>query len=335
MERQYADDGMDLKKYMLCLLERLPLLLCAVAGGALLGFIVYTIVRTVPESEREYQAFAKVQLDFAADKTGEVYQAYNGYTWNDLMATDPIMNLILENLSADYSREEVEAALRAEILSDIRILTVTVTTNSAVRTDEILHAAVQALERYGGQAKEFLEIYAIQVTQAKLVVADSRMAQAVLVGSLLGLILSLFGISFYYVMDDRILVAGDVRKVTNVSFLGYDSGTEIWKRDYEDNLSYLRGKWGPLFVCEIERGKPLTAEKFQKMRETGGVVLSLPFGGVDAVFLSYIIEQLKTQECRLCGVAIREADEKFLCRYYGMYFTERRRFRKIDGENSA
>lgn len=335
MERQYADDGMDLKKYMLCLLERLPLLLCAVAGGALLGFIVYTIVRTVPESEREYQAFAKVQLDFAADKTGEVYQAYNGYTWNDLMAADPIMNLILENLSADYSREEVEAALRAEILSDIRILTVTVTTNSAVRTDEILHAAVQALEHYGGQAKEFLEIYAIQVTQAKLVVADSRMAQAVLVGSLLGLLLSLFGISFYYVMDDRILVAGDVRKVTNVSFLGYNSGTEIWKQDYEDNLSYLREKWGPLFVCEIERGKPLTAEGFKKMREAGGVVLSLPFGGVDAAFLSYIIEQLKTQECRLRGVAIREADEKFLRRYYGMYFTERRRFRKIDGENSA
>lgn len=335
MERQYADDGMDLKKYMLCLLERLPLLLCAVAGGALLGFIVYTIVRTVPESEREYQAFAKIQLDFAADETGEAYQAYNGYTWNDLMATDPIMNLTLGNLSADYDREEVAAALRAEILSDIRILTLTVTTNSPARTDEILGAAVQALESYGAQAKEFLAINGIQTTQAKLVVADSRMAQAVLVGSLLGLLLSLFGISFYYVMDDRILVAGDVRKVTNVSFLGYNSGTEIWKQDYEDNLSYLREKWGPLFVCEIERGKPLTAEGFKKMREAGGVVLSLPFGGVDAAFLSYIIEQLKTQECRLRGVAIREADEKFLRRYYGMYFTERRRFRKIDGENSA
>ena len=320
MERHYADEGMDLKKYMLCLLRRLPLLLCAVAGGALLGLIVYTIVRTVPESEREYQAFAKVQLDFAADETGEVYQAYNGYTWNDLMATDPIMNLTLGNLSSDYAREEVEAALRAEILSDIRILTVTVTTNAASRTDEILGAAVQALESYGTQAKEFLQITTIQTTQAKLVVADSRMAQAVLVGALLGLILSLFGISLYYVMDDRILVAGDVRKVTDVSFIGYASGMETLKQDYEKNLSYLQKKWGEIFVCEAKKEHPFTEEMFQKMREADGVVLSLPFGGVQAAFVSYMIEQLKTQECELRGVAIREADAKFLRRYYGNAF---------------
>lgn len=317
MERQYADEGMDLKKYMLCLLGRLPLLLCAVIGGALIGAVVYTIVRTVPESEREYQAFTKVQLDFAADETGEVYQAYNGYTWNDLMATDPIMNLTLKNLSSDYTREEVEAALRAEILSDIRILTVTVTTNSAARTDEILDAAVQALESYGAQAKEFLEIKAIQITQARLVVADSRMAQAVLVGAMLGLLLSLFGISFYYLMDDRILVQGDVRKVTNVSFIGYASGIEVLKRDYENNLSYLQKKWGGLYICELEKKTPFKQELFQKMRESDGVVLSLPFGGVHGAFLSYILEQMKTQECELRGVAIREADEKFLRRYYG------------------
>lgn len=317
-KESYANEGMDIKKYMLCLLKRLPVLLGAVIGGALLGLIVYTIVRTVPESEREYQAFAKVQLDFAADKTGEVYQAYNGYTWNDLMATDPIMNLTLGNLSADYSREEVEAALRAEILSDIRILTVTVTTNSAVCTDEILHAAVQALESYGAQAKEFIAITTIQTTQAKLVVADSRMAQAVLVGALLGLLLSLLGISLYYVMDDRILVAGDIRKVTDVSFLGYISETEIWKQDYEKNFSYLRKKRGEFVVCEIEKGKPFTEDMFQNMREAGGVVLSLPFGGVHAAFAAYMIEQLKTQDCELCGVAIREADETFLRRYYGL-----------------
>ena len=103
---RYADDGMDLKKYMMCLLGRLPLIFGALIGGALLGAVVYAAVRTVPESEREYQAFAKVYLDFAADETGEVYQAYNGYTWNDLMAADPIMELTLQNLPADYAAHD-------------------------------------------------------------------------------------------------------------------------------------------------------------------------------------------------------------------------------------
>lgn len=316
-DSNYVNDGMDIKKYMLCLLGRLPLVLGAVVGGAVLGALVYMVVRTVPESEREYSAYAKVYLDFAADETGEVYQAYNGYTWNDLMAADPIMELTLGNLSEDYTREETAAAIKAEILSDIRLLTITATTNRAERTDAILGAAVQALETYGGQAKEFLEIHAIQKTEAKLVVADSRMAQAVFVGAFLGLFLSLFGFSFFYVMDDRILVAGDARKVTNLSFVGYASGGERLMQDYENNLAYLREKPGDIQICELNRDKSFSEEELREMRKAGGVVLSLPFGKAHGAFVSYAIELLKTQDCALCGVAIRDADERFLQRYYG------------------
>ena len=317
-ERSYADEAMDVKKYMLCLLGRLPLLLAATVCGALLGALIYTIVRTVPESEREYQAYAKVYLDFAADETGEVYQAYNGYTWNDLMAADPIMNLTLAGLSADYAREEVEEAMQAEILSDIRLLTLTVTTHSAARTDEILAAAVEALEDYGVQAKEFIGIKAVRVTQAKLLVADERLVQAVLIGLFLGLFLILLGVSLYYVMDDRILVAGDIRKVTDVSFLGYTSVGEKLTDDYEKNLSYLQDKQGTLQICDLEPDKPFSSEDFEKMRKARGVVLCLPYGKVHGTFLAYVIEQLNSQDCVLCGVSIRNGDGKFLRKYYGV-----------------
>lgn len=319
-DRCYVDEGMDLKKYMLCLLGKLPLVLGAVIGSAVLGAIVYTAVRTVPESEREYTAYAKVYLDFAADETGEVYQAYNGYTWNDLMAADPIMELTLQNLPPEFTREEAEAAIKAEILSDIRLLTITVTTNREERTDAILGAAVQALETYGGQAKEFLEIHAIQKTEARLVVADGRMAQAVFLGAFLGLCISLLGFSLYYVMDDRILVVGDVRKVTDLSFLGYVSGGEGLRQDYEKNMAYLREKLGDVQICELGRDRSFSEEELREMRKTEGVVLSLPFGAVRGTFVSYVIEQLKTQDCVLCGVAIRDADGRFLRKYYGRAF---------------
>ena len=322
-ESSYADEGMDVKKYMLCLLGRLPLLLAAAVCGALLGALIYTIVRTVPESEREYQAYAKIYLDFAADETGEVYQAYNGYTWNDLMAADPIMDLTLAGLPADYVREEVGEAMQAEILSDIRLLTLTVTTHSTARTDEILAAAVDALETYGSQVKEFTRINAIQVTQAKLLVADDRLVQAVLIGLFLGLLLALLGVSLYYVMDDRILVAGDIRKVTDMSFLGYvfhdeNSDYGIFAEDYEKNLSYLQDKQGTLQLCDLEPDKPFAAEDFEKMRQAQGVVICLPYGKVHGTFLSYVIEQMHSQDCVLCGVSIRNGDGKFLRKYYGV-----------------
>ena len=138
----------------------------------------------------------------------------------------------------------------------------------------------------------------------------------------------LLGVSLYYVMDDRILVAGDVKKVTEVLFLGYIVGGEnaadnnsvngIFIGDYEKNLSYLQDKLGTLRLCDLEPDKPFSAENFEKMRKAKGVVLSVPFGKVHAAFLSYVIEQLHSQDCVLCGVSIRNGDEKFLQKYYGV-----------------
>lgn len=319
-ELQYVDAGMDMKKYMLCLLKKIPLILAVTAFCALLGALVYTIVRTVPESEQEYRAFSKIRLDFAVDETGEVYQEYNGYTWNDLMATDPILNLTMENLTADYDKEEVAAATKAEILSDLRVLTITITTHSEERTDAILGATTQALETYGSLAKEFIQIETIQTTEAKLVVADSRMAQAVLVGALLGLALSLLVVNLYYVMDDRILVASDIRKVTRMSFLGYLSAGDVFQKDYENHIHYLKEKHGNILVCDVTPKETLTAEKLEEMRKADGVVVTVPYGKMHGTYLAYVIEQLNTQECSLYGVVIRDADEKFLGKYYGQVF---------------
>lgn len=312
----YVNEGMDLKKYMICLWRRLPYVIAIGVTAALLFAGLYTVSRTVPEGEREYQAFAKVYLDFAADETGEVYQAYNGYTWNDLMAADPIMDLTLSYLSRDYTREEVQAALKAEILSDIRLLTVTVTTNRGERTEAILHAAVQALTAYGKQAKEFIEIGVIQETEAKLMVADSRLLQAVLLGLFLGLFFALLAVALRGIFEAGILVAGDLKKVTDVSFYGYTDGPGNLREDYENNLAYLREKAGDVTVCEASPDHSFSEDDFCNLRKAG-VVLSVPFGKANAAWVSYVIDQLAAQDCVLLGVAIRDCDAGFLRKYYG------------------
>ncbi len=317
MESSYRNEGMDLKKYMICLWRRFPLVIAAGVAAALLFGVVYTLSRTVPEGEREYQAFAKVYLDFAADETGEVYQAYNGYTWNDLMAADPLMDLTLSYLSGEYTREEVQASLGAEILSDIRLLTVTVTTNREERTEAILHAAVQALTAYGEQAKEFIGIGAIRETEAKLVVADSRLLQAVLAGLFLGLFLALLFLALCGIFEARIMVAGDLKKVTDVLFLGYADGPGNLSGDYEKNLAYLREKAGDVTVCEVSFEQPFAKEDFENLRKAPGVVLSVPFRKANASGVSYVIDQLTAQDCVLMGLAIRDCDAGFLRKYYG------------------
>lgn len=185
---RYADAGMDMKKLALCFAGKLWMVLLAALVGGGLGGAIRMAANIVPEAEREYQAMSKVYLDFAADETGEVYQEYNGYTWNDLMATDPILDVTMQYLPGDYTREEVAAAVKAEILSDLRLLTVTVTTHDADSCNAILKAAGQSLVDRGESAKEFRQIQVIQTTQADLVVADARLVQAVILGLVLSLI---------------------------------------------------------------------------------------------------------------------------------------------------
>ena len=314
---RYADAGMDMKKLALCFLRKVWLVFLAAVVGAVVGGVIYGVSHVVPKSEREYRAVSKIYLDFAADETGEVYQAYNGYTWNDLIATDPILDLTMLNLPESYTREEVMEATDAEILSDLRLLTITVTTHDPDRCDAIVHAVGQSLTELGNTAKEFKQIDVIQTTEAELVVADSRLVQAVLVGLVAAVILVLLGMMFYYVLDDRIIVASDLRQVTDVPFVGYAGAGERLNGEYESSLACLKERTSKVSILAVTQGETITQESWRKLCASEGVVVVADYGKVHAAYLTYIIEQLRVRECRLVGVAIGGADEKFLRRYYG------------------
>ena len=316
-EIRYADAGMDMKKLMLCFVGKIWVVCFAAVMGAMLGGVIYTVTHVVPESEREYRAMSKVYLDFAADETGEVYQEYNGYTWNDLMATDPILDVTMSHLPADYTREEVIAATKAEILSDLRLLTITVTTHEPDRCNTILQATGQSLTERGDTAKEFTKIEVIQTTEAMPVAADSRTVQAALIGLAMATILMLLGMMFYYVLDDRILVASDLKQVTDVSFIGYAEAGERLNGEYEDSLAYLKKQMGTVSVLAVTQDDTIVQEKWQELCASDGVVVVANYGKVHAAYLAYVMELLKSRGCRLVGVAIGGANEKFLRRYYG------------------
>ena len=316
-EIRYADAGMDMKKLMLCFIGKIWLVCLAAVVGAMIGGVVYTVSRVVPESEREYQAAAKVYLDFAVDETGEVYQEYNGYTWNDLMVTDPILDVTMSYLTDDYTREEVTSATKAEILSDLRLLTITITAHEQDRCDAILRATEQSLTKRGDAAKEFTKIEVIQTTDASLVVADDRTVQAVIIGLVMAVILLLLGMMYYYVLDDRILVASDLRKVTEVPFIGYAKAGERLNREYEDSLAYLKEHTGTVSVLAVTQDDGITQERWQELSASDGVVVVAQYGKVHAAYLAYVLEQLKVRGCQIAGAAIGDADGKFLRRYYG------------------
>ena len=102
----------------------------------------------------EYESVSKLYITFNQDENGDVYQYYNGYTWNELLDTDPILIAIMNHLTG-YEEEEVKDAASAEILSDIRLLTITVKGDSEKMVREIQAAVEEGLADYADQRSVF------------------------------------------------------------------------------------------------------------------------------------------------------------------------------------
>lgn len=331
---RYENEGMDCKKLLLLFLSRFWIVLSAAALGAVLGAGIYLFSRVVLSGSREYQAESKIYLDFAPDESGEIYQEYNGYTWNDLMSTKLILDTTMSFLPDGYTEEEVTAATSAQILSDLRLLTITITTAAPERTAEILKATDLSLVEMGKREKEFIDIEIIRETEPELVTVSPRLFQAALLGLIIAVLIILFAMAFYYVLDDKIYVPGDLKVITGLPFAGfsfpaYGAGEQLFDRlqkDFEKNCDYLREKNGTLITLDLGkngvRAKTDAAreeagqEDYERLRKADGILLSVPFAGMDRRTCAYQIEQLNLQDCKPVGMIIRDADERFMKWYY-------------------
>lgn len=112
-------------------------------------------------------------------------------------------------------------------------------------------ASEKSLVQQGETAKEFKNITVIRSVPAVLVTADDRTLRAVLIGLAAMTILTLFGMLFYYVLDDRILIAGDLKVVTDAAFVGYAKASGMFGEDYENNLLYLRQEFGEISILPV------------------------------------------------------------------------------------
>ncbi len=157
--------------------------------GALLAGAIYYLVTCVFADAREYQEVSKLYIDFAYDETGTVYDYYNGATWTDLLTAEPRLSDAIAEAVPDISMEEVKSSVKAEILSDIRLMTVTVTNADREKTERIAKAVNEALQSFGEQAKEFEKITFLSAEGPTLELVSDRTRNAVLLGAVLGLIL--------------------------------------------------------------------------------------------------------------------------------------------------
>ncbi len=188
--------------------------------GALVGGGIYFLVTCVFADAREYQEVSKLYIDFAYDETGTVYDYYNGATWTDLLTAEPRLSEAIEGAIPDISLEEVKASVKAEILSDIRLMTVTVTNADREKTERMAQAVNRALQSFGEQAKEFEKITFLSAEGPSLELISDRTRNAVLLGGVIGLLLAAILLWIRVLTGDGIYAPEEVTERFDLPVLG-------------------------------------------------------------------------------------------------------------------
>lgn len=362
---RYMREGLNLKKLLIRFMDRLWVIAAAVLAGALLGAAIYLLAHLVFAPEREYQSVSKVYLNFNCEPEHFNELSYNGYTWNDLMVTDPILNYTMEELPTEVSRETVIAATKAEILSDIRLLTVTITSKRPELTAQIMSATQAALLNLGNTDELFHSIEIYSTTGPEQIIWDNRTVNAAATGAVLAFFLSAIALFLYFVLDDSLYVEEDVERKYGLPSIGIftegEPGTfQSYSNEFLANYKYLcRGRKdiGLLSVdCfgdaeksrqtiekiismarpgEEHRNIPLemaedSPDVYEEIRKMDGVILVARYGRGNGRLIERGLSTLKKQDCKVLGILIVEANTWFLKRYYMC----KRRKRKIEEEEA-
>lgn len=217
---KYDNEPADLKLLLIYILKRTRFIVYFLLLGALLFASVYHLKTFVLVEEREYVATGELYLVYADDvRLENIY--INDYTWQKLVQTDKAIDYAMELIDSTVSEDYLKEVVSAGLVSDVRFVTLEVTTNDPDLSVEIAQAFQGAIKELG---EEMVDIESVTVfteaDSAVEVTSDNRTIRMACTGAVIGALLSLFGIIMQYVFDDSVYVIHQFERRFSIPVLG-------------------------------------------------------------------------------------------------------------------
>ena len=338
---------MDWKKIWLLYRKKIWLIIAIIIFVSAMAGGCYRVIYECTKGEQFYCVSSDYYITFNMKDHPEGVDYYNAYTWDSVLRDDPIIEEVLKNLSKDYTKEEIQASVTGEMLSDYRILTVYSTHTNPKRAQEIADAYEIGLGLFANKLDLFESIELWSQDECVPVVETDLTPNAMFLGMLAGMVIAFLFVAFQYVLDDSIYIEKDFAERFTVPFLGMltQKGSDFCKQELKDNLSYmLKEKKGYSLVfapvhTEIQKHKDgekqqallsemkelcgnvdgilsLQGEDLEALRQGNGAILMLPWGSKNGRTIEKMIDFLKKQDCLLAGVIVYNADDVFVRKYY-------------------
>ncbi len=346
-----------LRLTMLRMLYKLPLIL----GLTLLGSLVlgggYYAKNVLLRGESMYSAASRYRIEYAVEEEKDVGTVYiNQMSWNTYLRSDMFLESLKEKLtdmSNDIKLGEIDVSqlgdsLEAVVESDLRLLTVVVSTKSPERSVQIAEAVEAVLT--GGFAEEIREIETIKVIEAgnsaNEVVPDVRVGRAFALSAVLSCFFAVLILLLKETGDDGVWLPSTLWKRYGLRAAG-----TLESKELRENMGYFFSQSsGAVAVCgcqeDIDTSKVLEGLKLKcpetvsgewfavpeapfgegvchKLREAKGILLVVRAGSHTGRRLERVLEYLEQQDCQVTATLLWDADERLIRRYYFLRGTDR------------
>lgn len=249
-ECKYGKEPLNTRLFVLQLFRKIPVILAAAVLGALLVGGPYFLTKVTFGPAKEYEAVSDFYIDYAVKEDGTQHTYINFATWDQLLKDDVFTDRILlyiagENASvngetpqsaplsdvekaAGITKKELCGYLHADVLSDTRIVTTTVTTNDPELTMKIEKALISAMFDFGEQQREIAELRILQEpAEASLVIADVRTFRACMVGAVTFVFVTMLYLCLYFALDEGIHVPETFERRYGIAMLGTIHSKEL------------------------------------------------------------------------------------------------------------
>lgn len=256
-ECKYGKEPLDTRLCFLRLVRKWWIVLLAAAVGAILFGGIYFLTHVVYGPAREYVAESEFYIEYVGAVTQEQqYTYYNKETWESLVHTDVFMEEVMavvkeQTLMYDreITREEVSNAIFATLLTDVRIVHVTVTTNNSYLTMVITGALESAFAKFGESQREIDAIRAILIPkEATLTAIDNRTVRACILGAVVLVSFTLFFMYLYVVLDTSIYIPPEFERRYGI-LMEIDDGSETDKDKRVESVYFLEKENGSGVLC--------------------------------------------------------------------------------------
>lgn len=340
-EEGLMQQGVDSRALFATFIRKLPILLLTAVAGAVLGSGLHLLITLIETRDVMYVSETEYYVAFAEGKY-EAKAYYNDFTWNDVLATNPILGKAMELLGDSYDRDQVKNMITADILSDVRYLTITVRGHKPQEVEAVSNALAIALEEFGTGNQDFDSITQIEdsgITQEEVSYFGWRAALlgAVIVGGI-----AIFVIAFRFCMGSVLYTKGELTRTLGLPVYGMtfqkekNEDTLIQKQTkmLERNLKLLTeqyakviltdasdGKYAGAFLQRIKQCKDIDAACFAvygTAQELSGmaVLAVIPFGKTYREKITDELNDVRLHGGNIVGAVLAEADLSWMKIYY-------------------